>query len=655
MLTEKKAAGTSSSPFFTQLAIIFFYFAFFYNAALSYRGFLNLAPAAAILIAVFLNGGFALCASAAILFFLREKKSSPKIGSSGRSFLRDSFLPRVPLLIVVTIFSILALLQFDNIARYDAGLYYTQLITATKTFQFDPGSLLQSFALSTHPTQGATFWIGAGEMLFPMKNIGVYIVTLPLTIVSFLCLYEIIGVLVPRANPIHRALGVALFAFNPYVLGLFSYTNPDYYLTLFFIILVWSFQKNWHILGMFTALLVCFSKEPGILFAASFLLTAFFMQILLSPGKGFFRKAFRLMWPKNLLLYGLVPIAYAVYFLTQGNLTFASSVTSQSPLRWDSSGIHCFGFNAPYILARALQLLVYNFFWIPLLLGAAAAAFVLIRGYRARRRSGNAAQKSPAVSVDFNVPVVIGISASTYIYFFFSCLFITHLCPRYAVCVAFPAAIVSVWALTLFTQKVRVSVGLLSVIAALFIGQCYAELDPSIRLTCHRLDLGTHTIYSPTTKWYATLEYLDIVSDMFAHNQLYTYADDLTNEALKKMDIKEDDVIAYVMYEYMEIYLMGDPLQTDHPIYWDPAAQRRTYENHIEGAFVPRFRILGLDLLNGKDDLNLPDHFYLMTTNHIDLTYLEDIERRGYRTTDSFTVENNIGLLRVYTFEKETD
>ena len=654
MPTEKKDPVVSRSPFFTQLAVVFFYFAFFYDAALSFRGFINLAPAVGILIAVFLNGGLVFCSASAIVCLLREKRQRSTPEAPERSFLRDTFLPRLPLLLVIALFCTLAILQFDNIPRFDAGLYYSPLITSTRTFSFELASLMLSFALSTHPTQGFAFMLGAGEMLFPMQSIGVFIVTLVLSVPALLCLYDVIGAMVPRANSVHRALGVALFACNPYVLGLFSYTNPDYYLAVLFIIMVWAFYKNWHILGMFVALLVCFSKEPGILLAAFFLLPAFILRITQTPGDVFFRKVLHYMWPKNLVLYGLVPLIYFTYFKTLGNFTFASEVTAESPLRWDNSGIHCFGFNPPYFTARATQFLVYNFLWIALVLGIAGVILMVFNSYKVRKGSSDHVSSSvsgPEVA-GADLAIVAGIAVATFAYFLFSCLFITHLCPRYALFMALPAATVCVWAVTLFSRKTWFITAFLSIITALLIGQTYTELDPTIRLTCSELRLGAQYTYSPTTEWHENEYYLGCVGEMYVHNRMYTYADDLSAEASKKMNITKDDVIVYIFMDYMEIYLPGDPLQTEHLIYWDPVTERRTYEDNIEGAFVPLYKIVRSDSLEGEKDLKLPDQFYLMTTNHTPPEYLEDFKRRGYEITDSFTVENHIGLLHVYTFEK---
>lgn len=653
---EKKIMDISQTRICLQLSLIFLYFSFFYDSALVFRGFINLSPVIGVLIAVLLNGGLLFFGSASLYLFLRNRKCPDGTCGPVRMRIGKCLLSKIPILVVITTFSVLALFQFDHIARHDAGQYYSPLITATETFTFDLASIFTRFALVAHPTQGFSLLIGAGEMLFPMKSVGVYGVTLLLTIVSMLCLYDLIPALIPKATRVTSALGVAVFVFNPYILGLFTHTSPDYYLTLFWIIMAWAFQKKLHILGMFASLLVCFSKEPGILFASFFLLTTFIVQIARQPGRGFFRKAIRYMWPKYLLLYAVVPSVYLLYYRTVGRMDFYVKEYSISPLRWDNTGMYCFGFNPSYITVRSTQLLVYNFYWIPIVLCLAGAAYILIKGYRSRNYTSapvkNEMEGKNDTVPDADTSVIAGIAGSTVAYFVFSCLFITHMCPRYTVCMAFPAAILCVGMVHLLVRKRYLAPVILAVIAALFLGQCYAEIDPTINLTCNKIDLGKQTIYSPTSYWFNADDSMTSVTEVYVHNTLYTYPDDLTVEAMKKLKITKDDVIAYVFPESLEIYLPGDPIQTDHLIYWDPISQRRTYEDNIEGAFVPGYKIYTADYLHGNDDLKVPDRFYLMTTFHCSTAYVEDIMRRDYDLIDSFTVENSIGILNVYTFEK---
>lgn len=416
------------------------------------------------------------------------------------------------------------------------------------------------------------------------------------------------------------------------------------------------------------ALLVSFSKEPGILFAASFLLTAVVVEIVRLPGRGFFRKAIGYLWPTRFLLYGFVPVFYLFYFKFYGTMNFASSVTNASPLRWDNNGIHCFGFSLPYVNARLMQLLVYNFYWIPLLFGSLALLLFLYRRQKSRKNAsatisdkpsteenlsaGSTAMPTSPSSTESNLASVAGIAVSSFAYLVFTCLFITHLCPRYAVCFALPAALVCVWAVRQFTDRRILTHALLTIIGLLSIGQCYADIDPTINLTCRGIDIGAVTIYSPTTAWYDTQYNLDIVSEMYVHNRLYAYADDLGTQAFSRLEITENDTFVYVGLDFFEMYFVGDPIQTDHQIYWDPATGRRTYEDNIEGSFIPKYRVLSATKLEGDVELDLPDRFFFVNLHHASPSNIDNLLRRGFEVTESFVVKNAYGSIDVYTLER---
>lgn len=662
MLSIIRNSDRERARLFAQVAAVLLYFVFFIDAATIFRN-TDLLPFPVLIITlIVMNGAFIAALCAALIFARRVyvTRNHDSLRFDGRilfAFARKHF----PVIVVAATFTILALFQFDNIQRFDAGLYYSPLITSTETFQFTFESLFSSFALSKHPTQGFAFLIGAGEMLFPKQSVGVYWVSLIVSLAALACLYNLIGHLMPRTTHFERAAGTAIFIFCPYVLGLFSYTTPDYYLTMFFVIMIWAFHHKLHLLCAFMALLVSFSKEPGILFAAAFLLTAVIFEIVRIPGKGFFHKAIRHLWPTRLLLYGFVPAFYFFYFKFYGSLNFATSVTNESPLRWDNNGIHCFGFSLPYISARLLQLLVYNFFWIPLLLGSVALLLFLYRSRKSREYTtttkGKPATESGTVPTTTtpdvsDVASAMGIAVASFAYLVFTCLFITHLCPRYAVCFALPSALVCIWAVRQLPIRQMLAAVLLSIIALLSVGQCYAELDPSINLTCRGLDIGRVTIYSPTTIWYDTQFNLSIVSEMYVHNQLYTYADNLGTQAFSQLRIKEEDTSVYVGLDFFEMYFFGDPIQTDNLIYWDPTTGRRTYQDDIEGAFIPRYHIVPADWFSSDKDLKLPDRFHFFNLHHASTTYLEDLLRRGFEVTDSFVVENAYGSIDVYTLER---
>ena len=454
-----------------QFALIILPFAFFFDTAVHFRGRIDLSVPTVIIFLTLLNGSVLVFSILAVFRYIAFRKKSMLNSCANQTAWNKRFLSYLPVLVVISIFTVLALCQFDNIPRYDSGLYYDALITKTNSFSFS--SLVTSFSLIDHPTQGISFFLASGEMLFPKQSVGVYGVTLILTILALLCLYQIMGRIFHIQSSWIRAAGVAVFAFCPYFLGLFSYPTPDYYVTIFFVFLIWSFAANLDYLAGFSSVLLVFSKETGILFAASFLLATMFLRIQKSPGTSFFYKSKKYIFPKKLLIYGIAPVLFILYYKFAGSFDFYASATHVSPLRWDSSSGHCFGLNPSYISVRLSQLLLYNFFWVISLMGFLTALVYLGR-YRKRLKkavSDTGGQPDAAAGELSDSSLFAGILVSSTVYLIFTCLFITHLCPRYSVCFALPLSLISVSAVTYLIRS-RIAAGIiLSALAMLFLAQ----------------------------------------------------------------------------------------------------------------------------------------------------------------------------------------
>jgi len=638
-----------------QLAVILLPFAGFFDAALVFRGIINLSGRAAAAAFLLLNGGVLTCAVLAVLLYPNYRKSSLSDRADSSPFSRKKLISLLPIFLVVLLFVVLALRQFGYIQRYDSQLYYSSLITGTEKFRFTLKSLLHNFCLESHPTQGFAFLIAIGEMLFPRQSVGVYGVSLLLTIAAIFCLYGIMGMIFPRTSPWIKSAGAAVFAFCPYVLGLFSYTTPDYYLLMLFVIMIWCFARRLDYLAAFLSVLVCFSKETGILFAASFLLSAMFLRIREESGSGFREKAMRYLLPKRILIYGAAPILFVLYYKFSGNITFEEASTHHSPLIWDSTGFHCFGINLPNISARLSQALIYNLFWVITLWGLAAACIYLLKQKRLRRNSGSnmanqadASRRDAGESSGPDVAIAAGIIISSCAYLIFLCLFITNLCPRYSVCYALPLSLVSVLSITsIFKNKITSGL-LISCIAALFLAQSYHNLDPVLTYASPKIFEGYQYIYSPTAVWYPDSFNMNYIGEMYVYNRTYSYADDLLDKALREMNLNENDSILYVEKDWFGFYLFGSIHKTDNAVYWDPVNQRRTYDGDTKGAFVPKSILCTTEGLLGGAKINLTNDFYFFLPAGASDTYIRAFEARGYSIWDSFIVKNDVGYITVY-------
>lgn len=622
--------------FWIQFAIILAPFVFFFDAAVLLRGKINLSVPCVVILLFLLNGGLLFTIIMACSQVRSYRLSRKNTSLEDTQHLTKKFLSYIPITVVSFAFTILASLQFSFIPRYDAGTYYSALINATENFTYTIDSLLSNFALCLHPMQGTNLFLGTGEMLFPKQVVGVYGVTLVLSLAAIFCLYGIMGLIFPGKASWLKAAGTSVFAFCPYVLGLFSHINPDYFTTLFFVILVYAFARELDYLAAFFSILLVFSKETGILFAGSFLISAILVRAAKIEGSNYFAKLKIYLFPRRLLLYSLAPLLFAYYALFLKRLTFSESFTNKSPFRWDNGGEHCFGLNFNYISARLGQGLFWNFLWIITLL------FVItVFVYFFRKTKGTAGD---FIEESTDLSILTGIILSSFVYLLFSCLFITVMCPRYNVCFTILTSLVSVGTISYIWRRQLIVKIMMGGLILLFLLQNYFNLDPSLMVGHEKINLGYQYIYSPTK--YNTEPY---VGEMYVYNLTYTYSENLLDQMMEKINPDKNDLFLAIDDSWSELNLIGDARLSDKPIYWDPVHRKRTYDYIGEDVFLPKvFSCSSSDILSDKA-LDLADDFYLVLPAREDgSAYCTALEARGYSIADSFVVKNYLGYLTVY-------
>lgn len=620
----------------TQFAIILAPFALFFDAAYSMRGMINLSFSTVIIIMIVLNGGLLLLTILACMRYCTYRKYKRANQPQDKAARGKSFWSYVPATVVATIFSCLAMLQFDSTPRYDGGLYYSAFMSATETFTFTIDSLVSAFAICLHPMQGTSLIIGIGEMLFPRQAVGVYGAALIVTVTAIFCLYGIMGFCFPPSAPWLKAAGVAVFAFCPYVLGLFSHFSPDYFTLMFFVILIYLFSIEWDYLAAFISLLLVFSKEVGILFAAAFLITAILIRAGNAEGNTYFTKLKRYLFPKRLILYSIAPLFFVYYAFIMQGLTFGEAITTKSSFRWDNAGEHCFGINPAYIVGSLGQILYSNFFWVASALFIAA---VLVYFFRKCKN-----ENTQLLDISADHSIIAGITLASFAYILFSCFYITLMCPRYTVLFALPVSLVSVWAVSYICKHKTVVKIIMCILVLLFLFQNYFDLDPCQYLGHEKINLGNQYIYS-TTKYN---EYY-YVNELFVHNQTYNYSEDLLDQALERINPDKNDSFIVIDGALNELYLFGDPNVSTLLIYWDPVHQKRTYNYKAEGVFIPKAFSIASSDIHSNSAIDLPDDFYLiLLARENEDVYIKALASKGYNAADSFAVENYLGYLNIY-------
>ena len=174
------------------------------------------------------------------------------------------------LLLVIGVVIVVELLQFNNVPRYDANIYYGSLVRATKLFNLDFLSFLGAFNCWKW-AQGLALFAAPLEAVLPGRIIGVYIANLVITVITLCILHWLIKKIYLDITNFQASMISLLFAFSPYIVGLFSYIDMDWNVTFFAVWFLAAVIKGNDLLISFTGFLLSFTKITGFAFYVFFL------------------------------------------------------------------------------------------------------------------------------------------------------------------------------------------------------------------------------------------------------------------------------------------------------------------------------------------------------------------------------------------------
>ena len=158
------------------------------------------------------------------------------------------------LLLVIGVVIVVELLQFNNVPRYDANIYYGSLVRATKLFNLDFLSFLGAFNCWKW-AQGLALFAAPLEAVLPGRIIGVYIANLVITVITLCILHWLIKKIYLDITNFQASMISLLFAFSPYIVGLFSYIDMDWNVTFFAVWFLAAVIKGNDLLISFTGFL----------------------------------------------------------------------------------------------------------------------------------------------------------------------------------------------------------------------------------------------------------------------------------------------------------------------------------------------------------------------------------------------------------------
>jgi hypothetical protein len=631
------------NSFFFQLAIVLGILGLFVTISVFTAASRNISSSwRIILLAFFLD-----LATIACCFYNLIKRSA-------KTLYRISVFVQKNILIFVlcTVFVILAAFQFENIPRGDANYYYGRIMNGTGRYDNTFPSFIKSYILAQHVTHGMCLFVAMGEMLFPRLVVGVYGVSLIITVISFLCLYGIMGSLLIKTSNITKAIGTAVLMFNPYILGLFTYINPDYFTCVFTVIMVYCYLKELNILFIFFGIILVLTKEPGVIIYSAFIgavaLTTFFRfreaRFLERVKKSFLSFKF---------LSNLVPpVIFLIFFVVSREITLTNSfllseeISLEAPTRdmftllsWNNEGMWCFGFKPSYILQWLITFFVSNSIWLTSLVCISGLAVYIYKLQKKRQIKILSAE---------SVPAFIGIISLLAAYTVFTCLYLIEFCPRYVTVGGFCLAVFAFASVhVLFRKRLGRNI-VLGMLAILFLVQTYINVDPYMHLKSYNAYTGKRFIYGGINKEVPA----EWSGDSRNYNYEYCYYESLLKQILRQINPEEDTIIAQAMVTNVEINLCG--LETS--VYWNTRTKKRTYDYKDPDSIY-----LKIPVLKEPEEVQkyvFPDTFYLLTIPYFDYytpQFLKEFADFEYSVSDVYKAENTVGLITVYKMSKLPD
>lgn len=378
----------------------------------------------------------------------------------------------VPVLLIMFIFVLLNINTFTTWFRGDSEFYYQGICDSVENLKKGKISLA-NFGIASHMCYGYSLFVFIGHFLIPYYGIGIRLANLLLALVTIFIFWKVIGILFPKLEQWTRVFITAAFAFSPFLLGIFSEVHSDFPVLCFFVWLVYCYITKRQGLCLATGFLLCFSKETGVMYYASFFAGCFLYRCIKNENKNWFKKLGTEFSALEWLL--LVP---ADLFLIAAAFAGGWANSAINPMVADK-GVNTFCLSPEYIWIKFREIFLMNFAWLLVIpLGLFIVAFL-------KKRLGKNA-------VNREWMAGLGVSAVVFVLFNFSFYTFTHY--RYLQLYLFFYLVFVIFLLEKSCQKVWIKRGVSLLMAVAFLVESFVTADPVTYLAFHNVELGNGEI-----------------------------------------------------------------------------------------------------------------------------------------------------------------
>lgn len=397
--------------------------------------------------------------------------------------------------IILALFCAAYLECFTFLFKSDSNVYYTSVQANEGTWNFSLSGIA-SFQIAGHAAYGYSLFAFLGNYILRIYGIGLRLANLGLTVVTVLCLNDILRMLFPGEKKLFYALLLGVFACSPLVMGLAQEMSADMPMACFLVWFVWAFMRRQRVYGTFFAGLLCFTKENAVVMLFGFMAGVYLCRLFRAVRRHELKlSSFITVLDAREWLIVAAPLLFLVNMRLYNSWNFGGMQAGPEVADPNYTLVNTFCVNLPYIVVKLRQMFVMNFQW--LVFPLAALGLVLLLVHRKEKRP------QPEVRVGL-VGAFCGFVA-------FQLLFFTYPHFRYLVPNAFFFTVFAGAVLSRLKSRALGNV-VLAGMAGAFLVQSFYLVDPITNATGRQISTGggqivseAHFIGSPSNANYLTL------------------------------------------------------------------------------------------------------------------------------------------------------
>lgn len=430
-----------------------------------------------------------------------------------RAMIKQFFFNYRFLIIVVAISTLLRLIQFNTLPRWDSDTYLKEVFKGCGQFDFTLKSYLLSFRLCSHPSLGYAFFLAMGAFCFPDSIIGVNIINLILVEFAIIFVYKLLQKIFPKISPFIIALATLLFSMEPMFLGTFYGLSLDFGIGIFFIYILFFNSFGYNLLFFFFSCILVQTKEVGAIMILGFFI-GYAIISLLSGNGSLLKRLTDLFLDKTLIggyFAGLIMFYYLIWVNTSPDIGMWSSITVGE----NGGNDNYFGFNILYIMQKFKTAFVLNFYWIVSVIIIIGIFLSVKRGILRSFFQENRTVFAGGISIFFLL--------------IFNSIYITINNSRYILVIAM-FAVFCMLIIILHIRNNNKKYLLLSFISLLFLAQAFVTIDPITLFAFDKVKTSDNT-YMIHTEWGG---HYSPVLDIGIYNNQTTYLDKAFDNILRE-------------------------------------------------------------------------------------------------------------------------